>query len=72
MFDLSEFEEKRVRMKRFGDIVFGEGRETKDVDVKYKGTIGCGERILDFSYRSGEVQDLPCFFTLFLFHPLPT
>lgn len=25
------------------------------------GTIGCGERILDFSYRSGEVQDLPCF-----------
>lgn len=55
-----------MRKKRFADLLFGERRETKDVDVKYKGlTIGCGERILDFSYRSGEVQDLPCFFVFF-------
>lgn len=34
------------------------------MDVDYNGgTIGCDERILDFSYRAGEVQDLPCFFT---------
>lgn len=37
------------------------------MDVEYEErTIGCGERILDFSYRSGEVQDLPSFYSYFI------